>query len=200
VSGPEDPVASAAAGGEPSEAELRAAYEAELARVDAVEVMLQAAVSLLNVAALRLRPPQGDGQPPPDLSQARDAIDGAGALLAVLEQRVPQDARPLRDALSQLQMAYARDAQAASRAGEPAGGGGSGGAGEGGGDPTGSGGEGGGDRTGSGGGGGAGGPGEGTGGGDSGEGPAGGGAEGESPSRRRPGPAESSGRLWVPGT
>jgi hypothetical protein len=171
--------------GQPSEEELRAAYEAELARVGALDVMLQAAVSLLNVAALRLRPPSGEGQPPPDLEQARDAIDGAAALLGVLEQRVPQDVRPLRDALSQLQMTYARDAQAAGAA--PAGGGDGGGGGSGGGEE--------------GPGGGEGGPGGGEGGpGSPGEGSPGATGDRTDPSQRRPGPAESSGRLWVPGT
>jgi hypothetical protein len=35
----------------PSEAELRAAYEAELSRITPADMMLQAAVSLLNLAA-----------------------------------------------------------------------------------------------------------------------------------------------------
>ena len=178
-------------GGEPSEEELRAAYEAELARVSAIDMMLQAAVSLLNVGALRLRPPAaGEGQAAPDLAQARDAIDGAAALLGVLEQRVPQEVRPLREALSQLQMAYARDAQAAGGAAAPAGAGGGGGLG----------------GTGPGGGGaGPGGGGAGPGGGGAGAGggagtPGSPGAPGEdgSPAQPGPGPAESSGRLWVP--
>jgi hypothetical protein len=42
----------------------------------------------------------------------RDAIDGVRALLEILERRVPSEVRPLRDALSQLQMAYAREVQA----------------------------------------------------------------------------------------
>ena len=43
----------------------------------------------------------------------RDAIDGVRALLEILErQHARQELRPLRDALSQLQMAYAREAQA----------------------------------------------------------------------------------------
>jgi hypothetical protein len=188
--------------GVPSDEEqLRAAYEAELARVSAIDVMLQGAVSLLNVAALRMRPPP-DG-PPRDLEQVRDAIDGAGALLGVLEQRVPQDVRPLRDALSQLQMAYAREVQAASGSG-PQGSGAPGGSDT----PGGSGAPGGSDTPG--GSGGAGGPrgqddsggapGEGGGTPGEGSGTPGGQDEAGSSSQRRPGPAESSGRLWVPGT
>jgi hypothetical protein len=169
---------SAADPGQPSEEQMRAAYEAELARVNALDMMLQAAVSLLNIAALRLRGtapegpgPQGESQPPRDLEQARDAIDGAAALLGVLERRAPQEVRPLRDALSQLQMSYAREV---------------GGGGE---EPS-SGAEGPGD----------GGPGGGSGPPAGGQGPAapGDAGTGQAGGERRRGPAESSGRLWVP--
>jgi hypothetical protein len=113
--------------GEPSEEELRAAYEAELSRITAVDMMAQAAVSLLNIGARRLGPPvgaSGEGGHPEasgaDLEQAGDAIDGARALLGILDRRIPQELGGLRDALSQLQMAYAREVQgrAARAAGE----------------------------------------------------------------------------------
>jgi hypothetical protein len=124
-----DPTAGAAApgaqpgqAGQPSEEELRVAYEAELSRITSADMMLQAAVSLLNIGSFRLAPkaPQAGaaaGQAPPsvagdDLEQVRDAIDGVRALLEILERRIPNELRPLRDALSQLQMAYAREAQA----------------------------------------------------------------------------------------
>ena len=103
----------------PSEDELRAAYEQELSRITATDMMAQAAVSLLNVGALRLGAPGGrDGSeqgagPERDLEQARDAIDGARALVAILERRIPQELGPIRAALSQLQMAYAREVQTA---------------------------------------------------------------------------------------
>jgi hypothetical protein len=106
--------------GQPSEEELRAAYEAELSRITSADMMLQAAVSLLNIGSFRLAPKQAQpgaaGQEPPsaraeDLEQVRDAIDGVRALLEILERRIPGELRPLRDALSQLQMAYAREAQ-----------------------------------------------------------------------------------------
>jgi hypothetical protein len=106
--------------GQPSEEELRAAYEAELSRITSADMMLQAAVTLLNIGSYRLAPgPAGagagePGAPPPgrDLGQARDAIDGVRALLEILERSVPSEIVPLRNALSQLQMAYAREAQA----------------------------------------------------------------------------------------
>lgn len=194
---PGAPGGAGGAGGQPSEEELRAAYEAELARVTSTEVLLQTAVSLLNLGSFRLAPtPPGDGAggvggaPPSgagqDLEQARDAIDAVRALLEILERRVPSELRPLREAVSQLQMVYAREVQAAGEA-TP------------GGDKPGSGGErGGSPDTGSG----TGGHPSGTPGSTPGEGSGdqrGGGAPEEQPDPRRPGPAESSGRLWVPG-
>jgi hypothetical protein len=102
---------------QPSEEELRAAYEAELSRITSAEMILQSAVSLLNLGGRRLGPigdrpaPGSEGER--DLGQVRDAVDGVRALLEILERSTPaQELRPLRDALSQLQMAYARAAQA----------------------------------------------------------------------------------------
>jgi hypothetical protein len=104
--------------GQPSEEDrLRAAYEAELSRITSADMILQAAVSLLNLGGRRLGlVPGAEGER--DLEQVRDAVDGARALLGILERSAPaQELRPLRDALSQLQMAYAREAQAISSAG-----------------------------------------------------------------------------------
>ncbi len=182
--------------GEPSEEELRAAYEAELSRITTTDVIAQATISLLNLGARKLAPPEQEGGPAatggPDLEQVRDAIDAARALIGILERRIPEDIPPLRDALSRLQMAYATEVQRApageggSGQGEPGGSTGQGG-GAGGGGESGTGGEGGGSGTG----------GEG---GDSGEGGGSGDEPASGPQQRRPGPAESSGRLWVPGT
>lgn len=104
--------------GQPSEEELRAAYEAELSRITSADMMLQAAVSLLNIGGHRLRASAGAQAGGPgaaplerDLEQVRDAIDGVRALLGILERRLPNELGPLRDALSQLQIAYAREAQ-----------------------------------------------------------------------------------------
>jgi hypothetical protein len=111
--GHDEPIGGAggAGGGEPTEEELRAAYEAELSRLTTTDMMAQAAVSLLNIGARRLAPPSDDPTRPPerDLEQARDAIDAVRALLDILERRIPQELRPLRDALSRLQMAYAQE-------------------------------------------------------------------------------------------
>ena len=106
-------------GGQPSEDELRAAYEAELSRISSADMILQAAVSLLNLGGRRLGlSPSAEGER--DLEQVRDAIDGVRALLGILERSAPEELRPLRDALAQLQMAYAREAQAGAGAGQSA--------------------------------------------------------------------------------
>jgi hypothetical protein len=183
----------AAPDAEPTEEELRRAYEAELSRITTTDMMAQAVVSLLNLGARRLGLSPGseadateqDAQGPAgaaaerDLEQVRDAIDGVRALMGILERTIAQELGPLRDALSQLQMAYAREV----RSGAPASpsGAGEGGAGQG---SSGPGGEPGGPS------GGAGAPGR--------EDPPG---AGQTPQPgRNPGPAESSGRLWVPGS
>jgi hypothetical protein len=159
--------------GQPSEQELREAYEAELSRITSTDMIMQATVSLLNIGGRRLGlSPGAKGER--DLEQVRDAIDGVRALMGVLERTAPRELRPLRDALSQLQIAYAREAQASASGAQP-----------GGGDtqrgepaqPSGA--------------------------------PAGPAGQGQPETKRNPpqgddkpsgpGPAESSGRLWVPG-
>jgi hypothetical protein len=163
-----------AAAHEHSEEELRAAYEEELNRITSAELMLQAAVSLLNLGGRRLGlagDPRGEGggvaAGQRDLEQVRDAIDGVRALLGVLDRRLSKELGPLRDALSQLQIAYAREAQAAAAAPPGAAAGAQGAA------PA------------------------------AGHGPAKAAGEEDAStgqdSSSGPGPAESSGRLWVPG-
>jgi hypothetical protein len=178
--------------GIPNEEELRAAYEAELARITATDMIAQAAVSLLNIGARRIGPPAPPPGSPPseqppgagerDLDQVRDAIDASMALLEILGRRLPaEQLAPLRDAVSRLQMAYAAEVGSA---GGPEGAAGAQGA------PEGPGGE-----------GGSGGSGEagGSGGGEGGKEPPAGTGQSGSGEEHRPGPAESSGRLWVPG-
>lgn len=133
----------------PSEDELRAAYEAELNRITSSELIVQTAVSLLNIGGRRLGLAAGS-QAERDLDQVRDAIDGVRALMPILERHMSDELRPLRDALAQLQMAYAREASA--KPSEPQG-----------------------------------------------EKPEQAPSGESEPGPKGPGPAESSGRLWVPG-
>ncbi len=100
-----------------TEEELRRAYEAELRRISASDLIVQTVASLINVGAFRLGLTGGE-ESERDLEQVRDAIEGVRALLPILERRGDaQQLRPLRDALSQLQLAYAREIQDAAKEG-----------------------------------------------------------------------------------
>jgi hypothetical protein len=134
--------------------------EAEMERITVDDVLLQTLVTLLNLAARKagLASPPGEG-PPPDLEQMRQAIDGARAILPLVEQRHAEQLGPVRDTLSQLQMAYSQ--LRGQGGGQPPD--------EGGGEP----------------------PDEGGG--------EGGGEPRDPEKPEGPGPAQSSGRLWIPG-
>jgi hypothetical protein len=84
--------------------------EAEMERITVDDVLLQTLVTLLNLAARKggLATPPGQEGPPPDLEQMRQAIDGARAVLPLVEQRHADQLGPVRDTLSQLQMAYSQ--------------------------------------------------------------------------------------------
>jgi hypothetical protein len=92
---------------QPSEEELRAAYEAEIKKLRVEDVLVQTVVSLINLGGRKagLAPGTEDER---DLVQLQKSIDGARALLPLVEQELGQDAGQIRDALSQLQMAYAQ--------------------------------------------------------------------------------------------
>ena len=155
---------------QPSEEELRAAYEAELKRLRVEHVLLDNVVALVNLGMRRtgLVPGTEDERDP---AQVRTAIEAIRALLPVLEQSAPGQVGAIRDALSQLQMAYVRiGGQPAGPAGEGAGAGAAGAS-----------------------------PGAGTGTPGPGAGPgAGPPPEPEPVKPGEPGPAQRSGRLWVP--
>jgi hypothetical protein len=104
---------------EPTEEEIRAAMEAQMAEVRVEDVVLQSVVSLVNLGARRAGlAPGTEGER--DLVQVKVAIDSARALLPVIEQLAPEQGKAVRDAVSQLQMAYVQaggDQAAASEAG-----------------------------------------------------------------------------------
>jgi hypothetical protein len=96
---------------EPSEDELRAALEEQMRRITVQDVLIQTVVTLINLGGRRLGlagPPEQAGEK--DVEQARLAIEGARALLPLLPQ---EQLGPVRDALSQLQMAYVQLTQGA---------------------------------------------------------------------------------------
>jgi hypothetical protein len=92
---------------QPNEEELRAAYEAEIKRIRVDQILLDQVVSLINLGMRRtgLSPGTEDER---DLAQVRLSIEAVRALLPLIEQTAPQQAAPIRDALSQLQMAFVR--------------------------------------------------------------------------------------------
>jgi hypothetical protein len=100
-----------------SEEELRAQLEEEIRKVKVEDVLLQSIVSVLNLSARRIA--KDDER---DLEQAKLGIDAARAIVDVL----PEKARPqIRQAISELQLLYAKHAgegeEAAEAPGAPAG-------------------------------------------------------------------------------
>ena len=95
---------------EPTDEELRAALEEQMRRITVDDVLVQTVVTLINLGGRRLGLAGPEGPPPEgrDLAQAKKAIEAARALLPLLPAE-PQ--APVRDALSQLQIAFAREAQ-----------------------------------------------------------------------------------------
>jgi len=135
-----------------TEEELRQ-LEAEMERISVDDVLIQTTVTLLNLAARKagLAAPPGQA-PAADWEQVRQAIEGARALLPLLEERHGDQLGQVRQTLSQLQMIYAQQAGGAPAA-EPEGG----------------------------------------------AAPPEGGPDPEQSTPEGPGPAQSSGRLWIPG-
>jgi hypothetical protein len=143
-----------------TEEELRAAYEQQLEeqlrtlRVE--DVVVQTIITLVNLGGRRAGLTPGT-ESERDPEQLRLAIEGARALLGLIESELGPDGAAIRDALSQLQLAYAQLAGGNAAPGGPAGAPGA---------PS---------------------------------GPASPGAAGAQPDPGGAGPAQSSGRLWVPG-
>jgi hypothetical protein len=96
-------------GRQPTEEELLAAYEAQIKQLRVEDVLVQTLVSLVNLAGRKagLAPGAEDER---DLAQLRMAIEGARALLPVVEPVLGEEGGQIRQALSQLQMAYAQAA------------------------------------------------------------------------------------------
>jgi hypothetical protein len=89
----------------PTEEQIRA-FEEQLKHIRVEDVIVQTLVTLVNLGARRLGLTGEEGSR--DLAQAQLAIEGARSLMPL----VPGDELgPIRDALSQLQVAFAREAQ-----------------------------------------------------------------------------------------
>ena len=87
-------------GAEPTEDELRAQYEEQIRQVRVQDLVLQSAVSILQLSARRIAK-----EDEKDLEQARIGIDAANAML----DHVPEEAQgELRQAVSELKMLFAQ--------------------------------------------------------------------------------------------
>jgi hypothetical protein len=85
--------------------DLARRMQEELRRLTAAEVLSQAGITLINVAAARLG--MVDGVPDDEPGEARNAIDALGALMPALEQHAPGPLLvELRSGLAQLRLAF----------------------------------------------------------------------------------------------
>jgi hypothetical protein len=132
-----------------SEEQLRAAYEAEIKRIRVEQVLLENVVTLINLGMRRTGLMEGT-EDERDPQQVTVAVDSVRALLPLIERIAPEQLQPIREALSQLQLAFVQSSTQGSVAEGPA-----------------------------------------T--------PAAPEAQETPPKPGEPGPAQSSGRLWVPG-
>ena len=89
----------------PTEDELRAAYEEEIKRIRVEQVVLENVVTLINLGMRRTGMVAGT-ESERDLEQVRVAIESVRALLPLVEEISTEQAAPVKQALSQLQMAY----------------------------------------------------------------------------------------------
>jgi hypothetical protein len=151
---------------QPTEEELRAALEEEMKQITVDDVLVQTVVSIINLAGRRAGMTAGS-EDERDLEQVRLAVEAVRALLPLLEQGpAAGQIGAIRDALSQLQLAYARGQAAPATPEGAATGAAAGDAATGGQGPP--------------------------------EGAPGSGEQGGA-EQGQPGPAQRSGRLWVPG-
>ncbi len=88
---------------EMTEEQLQAAFEEQMRNIRVEDVVLQTVATLVNLAGRRLGLA---GEAEKDVAQAQVAIDAARALMAfVPEEQLP----PIKQAMSQLQMAFAQE-------------------------------------------------------------------------------------------
>ena len=98
----EQPPENVAEGSDPGEDEVRARLEEEIKKVRIEDVILQSVISILNLTARRIT-----NEDERDLEQAQLGIDACRALV---DQLPEEPAKQVREALSELQMLYAKEA------------------------------------------------------------------------------------------
>lgn len=106
-------------GPEPTEEELRA-YEAEIKKIRVEHVLLEHIVTMVNLGMRRTGLAPGT-ESERDIGQVQLAIEAIRAVLPLIEQAGAPQAAQIRQALSQLQLAYVRIGGAAPPPGEAAG-------------------------------------------------------------------------------
>lgn len=91
----------------PTEQELRQAYEQQIKQIRVQDLLLENVVTLLNLGMRRtgLAPGTEDERDP---AQVKMAIEFVRVVLPLLESSAPEQVKPIRDALSRLQMAYVK--------------------------------------------------------------------------------------------
>jgi hypothetical protein len=90
-------------GQEPSEEELRQRVEEQLRRVRVQDLLLESVAGIVNLTARRIA--KEDER---DLEQARIGIEAVRAVVGLLE---PEPGKAVREALAEIQVLYAREAQ-----------------------------------------------------------------------------------------
>jgi len=88
-----------------NEEELRAAYEQQLKAIRVEHVLIEEVVTLINLGMRRTGLIAGS-EDERDPTEVQLAIEAVRRLAPLIEQIAPEQAKPLKDALSQLQMAY----------------------------------------------------------------------------------------------
>ncbi len=97
------------------EAELRRLRE-QLASTPVADIVANHAVGLWQLAIVHLAP---EGDTPPNLEEARFAIDAMAALVEGLADRLGANEEPLRDALAQLRLVFVQVSEGKSPDREP---------------------------------------------------------------------------------
>ena len=106
---PEPQPAPPAGQGEPTEEEMlaqMAAVQRQLLETPAAVVIANHCIGLFQLAALHVE------QDPPNLVEAKVAIDAMGGVVETLGSRLGEDEPSLHDALTQLRLAYVQRQQA----------------------------------------------------------------------------------------
>jgi hypothetical protein len=92
---------------QPTEEELRAAYEAEMRRLRIEHLLLEHVVAMVNLGMRRTGLSPGT-EAERDPKQVRLAIESIRVLMPLLEETAPEQISQIRSALSQLQLAFVK--------------------------------------------------------------------------------------------